>query len=608
VSGVHTAVLDAREVVWYPEANDGAAVPMYAFGEQGRRSMIPAPMLRVPVGTEMAITVRNSLAKPLKVFGLHGRGTAPDSLLLAPGETREARFRADLPGTYFYFGRTEPLPVVPGPGMQVDAGLFGAFIVDSAGAAPASSERVLVITGYYDSIPGIPRWTQEQHRLLRREFIRGDVRAIVGVNGKSWPHSERLTYAEGDTVRWRVINVGPFPHPMHLHGFHYRIDARGSHARDTVFAPERRRYAVTENMTRGTTMSMTWVAERPGNWLFHCHLVTHIVNALRLPSTAHHPATHGNHAESEMAGLVVGVHVTPKNAVTLTGNAPRRRLRLFVTERENVYAERPAMSYVLQEGPRAPAADSIRTPSSTLFLRQHEPTDITVINRSRQRTTVHWHGMELESLFDGVGDWSGWGRRVAPSLAPGDSFVVRLTPPRAGTFMYHTHMDEGTQLASGLFGAMVVVPAGGVVDTTDRVILLGMGGPNDDALPTINGSTSPAPIELRAGVAHRLRVINISPSESRTVELFSGGSLTSWRALAKDAADLPTEVATSRSARQLVIVGETYDFEILRQQPESLTLRIVGPNSVTARMAFRAEAEVGQRVPLLTRAIPVIVR
>lgn len=205
-----------------------------------------------------------------------------------------------------------------------------------------------------------------------------------------------------------------------------------------------------------------------------------------------------------MAGLVMGIRVAPARTVTRADESgPRRRLRLFVTEKAHVYADRPGLSYVLQEGAMPPAADSIRMPSSKLVLRQHEPTEIAVINVAKQPTTVHWHGIELESFYDGVGDWSGWGQRVAPSIAPGDSFVVRLTPPRAGTFIHHTHMDEGMQLASGLFGALIVLPPGATADTTERLFLIGMAGPNDDAPPSINGSPTPPPVELRAGASTR---------------------------------------------------------------------------------------------------------
>ena len=92
----------------------------------------------------------------------------------------------------------------------------------------------------------------------------------------------------GDTVRWRVINASQHAHPMHLHGFYFSVLGRGTSLTDTVYAPDAQRSAVTEALTVGTTMALRWVAERPGNWLFHCHWINHIDAALRLDDTTGH--------------------------------------------------------------------------------------------------------------------------------------------------------------------------------------------------------------------------------------------------------------------------------------------------------------------------------
>ena len=68
--------------------------------------------------------------------------------------------------------------------------------------------------------------------------------------------------------------------------------------------------------------------------------------------------------------------------------------------------------------------------------------------------------MELESYYDGVHGWGGTGQQVTPMIEPGGSFVVRFTPPRAGTFIYHTHLHDNRQLTSGLYGAMIVAEPG----------------------------------------------------------------------------------------------------------------------------------------------------
>lgn len=417
---------------------------------------------------------------------------------------------------------------------------------------------------------------------MQRELIPRERWFFTTVNGLSWPRTERLTYNMGDTVRWRVINASAVPHPMHLHGFYFKVLSRGDANRDTVYSSARERKAVTKWMSAATTMTMTWVPNRPGNWVFHCHLVTHISDALRLTNDPH---AHMDHSLNGMAGLIVGLRVLPKGKFALADQpVSRRKLRLFVTQRERVYGDQPGFSYILQEGANPPAADSVPVVSSTITLRQGEPTEITVYNKAKTTATIHWHGIELESYYDGVGDWSGWNKMVAPSIAPGDSFVVRLTPERAGTFIYHTHTNENIQLSSGLYGALIVLPPKGNADTSERVFIIGIGGPGEQAHAVINGTTTPAPLDLRAGVPHRLRFINISPLETHTVQLVSGTAIQKWRALAKDGAELPAAQAVNVPAVLLLHPGETYDFEVNRAQGDSLKLKVISPETIEIRV------------------------
>jgi FtsP/CotA-like multicopper oxidase with cupredoxin domain len=206
---------------------------------------------------------------------------------------------------------------------------------------------------------------------------------------------------------------------------------------------------------------------------------------------------------------------------------------------------------------------------------------------------VHWHGIELESYYDGIAGWSGTPGHIAPPILPGGSFVAKFTPPRAGTFIYHTHIDDIRQLSSGLYGAMIVLEPGQSFDpVTDKTMLLSVRGPSDNTPILFNGSEEPGAIELKAGVKYRLRFINITPHDPRlTVSLLSGSSLVSWRAIAKDGADLPSSQATLRPARQIVSVGETYDFEFEPQSAGDLRLEIF-------RRARVANAESQMLVPV----------
>ena len=212
-----------------------------------------------------------------------------------------------------------------------------------------------------------------------------------------------------------------------------------------------------------------------------------------------------------------------------------------------------------------------------MVLERGKPVSITVVNELPEATAIHWHGIELESYFDGVADFAGRPGRVAPAIAPRDSFEVRFTPPRAGTFMYHTHMDEVRQQKAGLSGALLVVEPNTAYDpATDLVFLITT--PRLDVNASVvylNGSMTPAPIEMKSGMRYRLRILNLHTFRpSMRFEVRRDSALVTWRALAKDGADLPAALATERRATQQLGNGETYDFELVPAAPGDLRIDI----------------------------------
>lgn len=85
-----------------------------------------------------------------------------------------------------------------------------------------------------------------------------------------------------------------------------------------------------------------------------------------------------------------------------------------------------------------------------------------VTNRLPEATSIHWHGQRLPNGMDGV---SGLNQ---PSIKPGQTFVYEFRAERAGTFMYHPHADETTQLAMGMMGSWVTHPADPRAMAVDR--------------------------------------------------------------------------------------------------------------------------------------------
>lgn len=514
--------LDVTDAAWHPEGPNGRAIRVPAFAEHGKAPSVPGPMLRVSAGTFVRVTLANRLDRRVVVRGLQDRAASMDSVVLAPGETHTHAFRAVTAGTYMYLGHTtsDPREITRGE----DAELVGAFIVDSAGSVP--NDRVLVITAWDDT-------------LADAKWPAGRAQAFA-INGRSWPHTERLTYAQGDTVRWRVLNASSHFHPMHLHGFFFTTLSQGTSARDTLYAPGDGRVEVTHAMRSATTITMQWVADRPGNWLWHCHMISHIATDLRPDAVDGHAMATHDRVDDVMSGLVVGITVRPRDAARAIAATPtpRRSLALRVVEQEG------AMRY--DDGRGA------RSFGPTLVLHAGEPTRIVVRNAASHATAVHWHGLEVESWYDGVPGWSGSGTRTAPTIAPGDSFVVRLTPRRVGTYIYHTHADERAQLGGGLYGALVVLPSGQRDrDGADRIALLSEHGIElpDDADGVLH---------LDASRPTRVRLVGIPASDPLRVRLARDTVTLPWTIVGKDGDALPpTQV---RQAGPIAIgAGETYD-------------------------------------------------
>jgi FtsP/CotA-like multicopper oxidase with cupredoxin domain len=528
---------------WRPEADSAPAIDVAAFAEEGHPPTVPGPLIRVPTGTAILARVTNALPdSTITVHGLFTRpATTPDSLVLRPGESRELRFSAGAPGTYFYLASLGRHDFDKDDEREQ---LSGAFIVDPKGGSPP--DRVLMLN------------------IWGRTIAPGQYGNALTINGRSWPYTERMSATVGDTIRWRVINATARNHPMHLHGFYYFVNSRGDVAADTVYAPENRRLVVTEALRPLTTLTMTWTPDRPGNWLYHCHIGFHVlpdakvipVAASSMDRMAHDPRVH-------MAGLVLGISVAPRPGSVEPVPVPARRLHLFIQEGSRRGRAPRALGVVLQRGRAMPAPDSVEIPGSPLVLTRGVPVDVVVINHLAEPTALHWHGIELESYSDGVAGWSGSGEHLAPSIEPGDSFVARLTLPRAGTFMYHTHMNDLEQLTSGVYGPIVVLEPGRRFDpAADHVFIAGWDGPEDPPHLIINGDSLPRPLRLRAGVPQRFRFINIGPAARVGFFLLRDTATVIWRRMAKDGSDLPRSQRAMVPAVQWIDVGETADIEV----------------------------------------------
>jgi hypothetical protein len=456
-----------------------------------------------------------------------------DTLHIAAGATRDITFKLDKVGNHFYWAALEGLKNFPDR-EWLDSQLTGAFIVDSAGASSASTqERVWLITEWFHFLP------------KTRTF-----ESALVFNGKAWPYNERLTFTQGDSV----------------------------------------------------------LPTTPGNWVFHCHFAGHVgelvslhgspdAHVVQLAGGNHEMAAHDAPGGHTMRGLVIGMHIAPKPGYKEPVVAERRTINLLIQKRLNgLMGGQTAYGFLVQSGAEVPARDSISIPGPVLELKRGQPVRILVKNNMDEPSGVHWHGLEIESFPDGVPGFSGIGDKIMPPIPPGESFVAEFTPPRSGTFPYHSHLHEMRQIGSGMYGAIIVSDS--PRDTTrDHVIVAGGGGlpmfyKDGPAFLLVNGDRFPSPLRMTVGDTNRLRIVSVHADEILHFKFGTEEQIAHWTPLARDGADLPAALRGAKPAAMTTGPGETADFTYVPTQPGTMMLDvwIKGSLHVTLPVKIQARA------------------
>jgi FtsP/CotA-like multicopper oxidase with cupredoxin domain len=169
------------------------------------------------------------------------------------------------------------------------------------------------------------------------------------------------------------------------------------------------------------------------------------------------------------------------------------------------------------------------TPGPTIEAVEGDRVRLYVTNRLPEPTTVHWHGVILPNGMDGV---AGLTQRAIP---PGETFAYEFTFNAPGTFMYHPHYDEMTQMALGMMGMIVVHPRRARGPRVDRDFVLmasewrvplGARRPDPNAMSdfnllTFNSKAYPAtaPLVIGKGERVRIRFGNLSAMDHHPIHL-----------------------------------------------------------------------------------------
>jgi FtsP/CotA-like multicopper oxidase with cupredoxin domain len=243
--GVKVFNLTVDEIKW--EVSKGNFVDAMAFNGQ-----VPGPEIHVNAGDKVRFVVQNQMEQP---FVLHFHGmTVPNKQdgvpyvtqpPIMPGEYWTYEFTVkDPPGFYVYHSHFNSAE-------QVDAGLYGALIVE-----PKGSDW----KGVYGEKPDV-----------ETTMFLGDGGLGYNLNAKSFPATTPIVAKDGDWVLIHMANEGALLHPMHLHGFHFWVVGQDGFP----FSPEDRYQADTLVVAPGQRFDIMVKADIPGAWAFHCHILPH---------------------------------------------------------------------------------------------------------------------------------------------------------------------------------------------------------------------------------------------------------------------------------------------------------------------------------------------
>jgi FtsP/CotA-like multicopper oxidase with cupredoxin domain len=214
-----------------------------------------------------------------------------------------------------------------------------------------------------------------------------------------------------------------------------------------------------------------------------------------------------------------------------------------------------------------------RVHGPTLEAVEGDRVRVYVTNRLSAPTTVHWHGIFLPCGMDGVG---GLTQRA---IGPNETFRYEWTFRQSGTFMYHSHHDEMTQMAMGLMGMIVVHPRKPspqeqvdrdfVIMLGEWKILPGAGRPDPNEMTdfnilTMNAKAFPgtAPLVCKTGDRVRIRLGNLSAMDHHSIHLHGYY----WKVVATDGGRIPNSAQWPETT-VLVPTGSTRSVELVTDVP-----------------------------------------
>jgi FtsP/CotA-like multicopper oxidase with cupredoxin domain len=174
---------------------------------------------------------------------------------------------------------------------QMDQGLHGVLIVDPSGAPHThyDQEAVYEMSSF-------------------KAGLEGEEENTFAFNGKAFPESPVLNVALGSRVLLRLVNASAEQsHVMHLHGYTFQVVALDGNPLEHPYK------ANTVLLGPSQTADVAFKADRPGQWMFQCHFLDHVMNPV---SREVRDEMREDRAICPMGGLVTFVNVAGSGKVS----------------------------------------------------------------------------------------------------------------------------------------------------------------------------------------------------------------------------------------------------------------------------------------------------
>ena len=234
----------------------------------GYNGSVHGPVLEWVEGERVRIYVTNRLEAPTTIHwhgillpnGMDGVGGL-NQRAIKKGETFKYEFTVRQSGTCMYHSHHDEM-------VQIGMGMTGVVVIHPRATTTPRVDRDFVLL--------LHEWRIDVGTSRPNPNEMTDFNLLT-INGKAFPGTEPLVARTGQRVRIRIGNLSAMDHhPIHLHGYQFRITEtdggripiQGQTPETTVLVPV------------GSTRTIEFVADEPGDWALHCHMTHHVMNQM----------------------------------------------------------------------------------------------------------------------------------------------------------------------------------------------------------------------------------------------------------------------------------------------------------------------------------------